>query len=131
LVAYNSQTYVWRQDPVRASEGNKSAGLSWMETLVPQEAHCLLDAALTSLDMSHQSEGRIKRLIMMGARTPYCGTEGGEGYASTCLETITAANFEHSPIDTFYFTSTFYSGEADFYQDLAAANQGTFTQIDY
>lgn len=131
LVGYNSQTYVWSYQAKKATEANKSGAMGWMQTLVPIEAHCTLDAAVATLNISQAARGRAKQIVVMGARAPYCGTEGGAGYAETCLTTITTSNYENSRVNTVYFTSTFYSGEEDFYVDLASMNSGAFKQVDY
>lgn len=131
LVGYNSQTYVWSYQAKKANEANKASGIAWMQSLIPVEAHCLLEAAVTTLNISQGARGNAKQLVVMGARTPYCGTEGGSGYATECLTTITASNYENSRMNTVYFTSTFYSGEQDFYVSLASMNGGSFKQVDY
>ncbi|MFN0059183.1 MAG: hypothetical protein ACKVX7_12045 [Planctomycetota bacterium] len=123
LIGYNSQTYIWRLDPPKGNAANKASALAWMNLLVPIEAHNLLEAALTTLNISHTASGRDKHVIIMGVHAPWEG--------DSALEAITAANYEHAKIDTFYFTTTYYSGEADFYIDLAAMNGGTFHQVDY
>lgn len=131
IVGYNSATYVWSYVGLRATPGNKASAIAWMTMLVPVESHCLLDAALTTLQISHATHGQQKSLMIVGARAPSCGGNAGEAYASTCLTSITAANLENSTINTIYVTSPFYSGEAAFYQNLAAMNQGQFEQINY
>lgn len=131
LVGYNSQSYVWSYQAKKANEANKASAMAWMQTLVPVEAHCLLEASVTTLNISQAARGRAKQLVVMGARTPYCGSEGGAAYAETCLTTITSSNYENSRLSTVYFTSTFYSGEQDFYVDLASMNSGSFKQVDY
>ncbi len=131
LVAYNSATYVWRPKAQRATGGNKAGAIAWMNMLVPIESHCLLEAALTTLGISQATNKPKKVLIVMGARTPYCGTDGGTEYSEQCLMQITTANYENSKINTVYFTSSFYSGEQSFYVELAAMNGGSFRQVDY
>ena len=131
MVGYNVETpFIWRPNAVRAISSNKAAALAWMNGLVAVESHCLLSAGLAALQISQSSPGDGKVVVIMGARAPYC-SGGSSTYAQQCLEQITAANFQNSPINTVYVTSTFYSGESQFYIDLAAQNQGSFTQIDY
>ena len=131
IVAYNSTTYIWRPDCCHASPGHKASAQAWMGTLAPIENHCLLDAALTGLGLAQQASGAHKQVILCGAREPYCDGAGGGNYADICMESITAANFENLPIHTIYFTSSFYSGEEQFYINLSAMNGGTFRQVDY
>ncbi len=131
IVAYNSTTYIWRPDCCHASPAHKASAQAWMGTLAPIENHCLLDAALAGLGLAQQSAGAHKQVIICGAREPYCNGSGGGNYADICMESITAANFENLPIHTIYFTSSFYSGEQQFYVNLAAMNGGTFRQVDY
>lgn len=131
VVAYNSQTYIWRPDCCSANAGNKASAQAWLGGLTPIENHCLLDAALVALGLAQQSPGNHKQVIICGAREPYCGGEAGGSYADQCLDSITAANFENLPIHTIYFTSPFYSGEESFYVNLSAMNGGNFRQVDY
>ena len=132
LVAFNIQTpHIWSPMPKLATIANKSSALGWMATLVPIESHCLKEGALATLQLSQMSSGDATQVIIMGARAPYCAGQSGSGYIAEVLEAVTGANYENSPIHTVYVTSTFYSGEGVFYQDLAAMNQGTFFQIDY
>jgi len=131
IVAYNSTTYIWRPDCCHASPAHKASALAWMDTLAPIENHCLLDAALAGLGLAQQSPGSHKQIILCGAREPYCDGSGGSNYADICIETISAVNFENLPINTIYFTSSFYSGEETFYINLASMNNGTFRQVDY
>ena len=131
MVGFNvEQPFIWRPSAVRATSANKGSALAWMNGLVAVESHCLLNAGLAALQISQSSPGDGKILVIMGARAPYC-SGGSANYAQQCLEQITGANYQNSPINTFYVTSPFYSGESQFYIDLAAQNQGSFTQIDY
>ena len=131
LVGYNSTTYVWSPTCVRANSGNKTAAQAWLATLVPIEAHCLMDAAVTALGILQAAPASYKQMIVCGAREPYCGGNGGGDYADGVLAVVTAANIENLPIHTVYFTSSQYSGEGQFYMDMAAMNNGTFRQVNY
>lgn len=131
VIAYNSTTYIWRPECCTASLMHKASAQAWLGTLAPIDNHCLLDAALAGLGLAQQAPGVHKQIIICGAREPYCNGNSGGTYGDICLESITAANFENLPINTVYFTSSFYSGEADFYINLAAMNGGTFRQVDY
>jgi hypothetical protein len=125
LVAYNSGTYVWSPTAKRANNSAKGAALGWMNMLVPIESHNILDAVLSTMQIAQSAPGgpRQKRIIVMGSRKP--------PNIQQCLESITAANYQDTPINTVYFTSNSYSGEEDFYVQLAAMNAGLFQQVDY
>lgn len=131
LVAFNSTTYVWSPTCVRANSANKTAAQAWLSTLAPIEAHCLMDASVTALGILQAAPASFKQMIVCGAREPYCGGNGGGPYADGVLEVVSAANIENVPIHTVYFTSSAYSGEGQFYMDLAAMNGGTFRQVNY
>ena len=131
VVAYNSQTYIWRPDCCSANAGNKASAQAWLGGLAPIENHCLLDAALVAMGLAQQAPGSHKQVIICGAREPYCNGSSGGNYADLCLDSISAANFENLPIHTIYFTSSFYSGEESFYVNLSAMNGGNFRQVDY
>lgn len=128
MVAYNTQTYIWSWEPRRAREPQKAAALGWMETLIPIESHCLEDAALTTLDISNRCRARQKRVLVLGNRTPFCGTMWS-GYPEQCMASITSANYEHTPIDTIFVPEFPGVGEELWWQELAAANHGTFTLV--
>jgi hypothetical protein len=131
LVAFNSQTFVWSYVMKDASPGNKASANAWMATLIPVESHCIVEAAVTALGITHTSDREYKQMVLCGAREPYCNGSYGPAYVAAALLQITGANYEHTPIHTIYFTTAFYSGEQLFYQQLAGLNQGTFKQIGY
>lgn len=131
LVGFNSTTYVWSPQCVPANAVNRAAANAWMNTLTPQEAHCIIEAAVTTLGISQSEESDHKQVVICGAREPYCNGAGGPAYVGAGLIQITGSNFEETPIHTVYFSTTFYSGEQAFYQQLAAMNSGSFRQVGY
>jgi len=131
LVGFNSMTYVWSPTVVPANAVNRSSAIAWMNTLAPIESHCIVEAAITTLGISQSAESDYKQVVVCGAREPYCNGSGGAPYVAAALLQITAANFEQTPLHTVYFSTTFYSGEQAFYQQLASLNSGTFRQVGY
>lgn len=131
LVGFNSVSYVWSSVVVPASSVMKAAAIAWMATLAPTEQHCIVEASITTLSISQQADSDHKQVVICGAREPYCNGAGGAPYVAAALMQITTANYEQSPLHTIYFTTSFYSGEQAFYQQLAAMNNGTFRQVGY
>lgn len=128
MVAYNTQTYIWSWRPKKARAALKSNALAWMESLIPIESHCLEDAALTTINISNSCRGRKKRILVLGNRTPFCAGMW-LGYPEQCMTSIVGANVEQTPIDTIFVPEFPGIGEDTWWQDLANANQGTFTLV--
>ncbi len=131
MIAYNTTTYVWSWKVKKATPSNKNQAIAWMEGLPAIESHCLLPAALTTLQIANTARSGEKRMLFLGNRPPFCwdGTGGGwpgDGYDQQCLTQITAANSDNIPLDTIFYPEFPGAGEETFWQQLAAANQGPF-----
>ena len=131
LVCFNSTTYLWRPVVSPANANNKALATAWMNSMVPIESHCIVEAATTALGILQAASSDHKQMVLCGAREPYCNGQGGGDYVAGALLDITAANYEGTPIHTIYFSTTFYSGEQAFYQQLANMNSGTFREVTY
>ena len=123
-VAYNTETYVWQWKLKRGTMANKASCIAWMDVLTTAGYECLLDAGLTSLQILNQDRRSRKAvLVCLGGNKPTCQS-GGVGYPEECLTGITGANTRRHRINTVYIDD-FYAGHAGFWQELAAANNGT------
>jgi hypothetical protein len=131
LVCYNSTTYVWRPTVCPGNVQNRALATAWMNSMVPTEFHCIVEAATTSLGILQAASSDYKQLILCGAHEPFCNGQGGPDYVAGALLEITGANYEGTPIHTVYFTTTFYNGESAFYQQLANMNSGSFREVAY
>ncbi len=67
MVGFNSQTYIWSNVLKAGHAANKSSAIAWMNTLIPTEAHILLDAALQSLNIINVGTGNSKVMFQLGA----------------------------------------------------------------
>lgn len=123
MVGFNSQTYIWSTFLKAANAANKSSAIAWMNSMIPTEAHNLVEAALAALNIINTGQGNAKVMFQMGVHAP--------PNPAGAISQITAANYQAMPINCIYFTSNFYSGEAEFFINLAASNSGSFQQIDY
>ena len=123
-VAYNTETYVWQWKLKRGTMANKASCIAWMDVLTTGGFECLLDAGLTSLQILNQDRHHRKAvLVCLGGNTPTCQS-GGSGYPEECLTQITGANIKRHRINTVYIDDV-YVGKQAFWQELAAANNGT------
>lgn len=127
LVAFNSTSFTWSPMVQPANPANRGGAIGWMNTLTPVESHCLVEAAVTALGISQAADSQFKQVVLCGARTPSCAGGGISG----ALLAITSANYENTPLHTIYFTTSNYSGEQSFYQQLAAMNGGTYRQVSF
>ena len=121
LVGYNINTYIWKSKAVKATPVNKQAAIAWIDTLPIVEAHILLDAGVTTINISNISPVQYKRLIFVGNITPQD--------AEAALTGITAANFQNTPLDTIYIPDPHFPPADSFWQSLAAANGGKYTFV--
>ncbi len=128
LVAYNTQTYVWRQRSQLATPSNKANAISWMSTLTTAESECLLDAGLTTINICNATRKPHRIMVFLGGNSPSCSGATGSSYAATCLTEITGANSKRVPINTVYVADVYTSGQ-QFWRDLADANSGTFNEV--
>lgn len=130
LVAYNDQTYVWQRRSVYATPSNKAGAIGWMDTLGTKESECLLDAGLTTIAICNATKKPNRVMIFMGGNAPACSTSGSSGstYATQCLNEITGANVRRVPINTVYVADVYTTGQ-QFWRDLAAANNGSFSEV--
>ncbi|MCI0650579.1 MAG: hypothetical protein L0Z55_01705 [Planctomycetes bacterium] len=128
LVAYNSETYVWRPRAQNASQSNKASAISWMDTLTTTESQCLLPAGLTTIDISNACNREGKNMIFLGGNSPHCGASTGAAYEEQCLEELTAANSERTPLHTVFVAAVYTSGQS-FWESLAAMNGGTYSVV--
>ena len=63
FVGYNTATpSVWSYQAKKATTANKANAVNWMNTLVPIESHCLLEGALTTLQIANMTAGKQKKL---------------------------------------------------------------------
>ena len=122
LVAFNVSTHVWKQTAVHATLGNRASALAWIESLPTVEAHVMLEAGITTVNIANATPRAPKRLIFLGNRDPF--------NPATVISAITSANYQRIPLDTIYVPDLGPGGNAEFWQSLAAANGGTYTQVE-
>ena len=121
MLAFNTDTYIWKPNVVRALPSAKAAALQWMGT-VPVTAGCYVtEAALATLNISNASSREYKRVIFLGNVGPFD--------ANTALSTITGANYANTPIDCFLLPDPHGPPQPEFWQSLAAANGGDYEQV--
>jgi len=123
-VAFSSNTIVWAPQPRRASSGNKSAAVAWVNGLSAEGGTCIGPAGVQTVQIANSSTKRRRQLLFLGDGQPFCG--GGDS-AAAALADITSANFEQIPLHTLYISAS--SEGIPFFQSLAQQNGGTFTLI--
>ncbi len=125
IISFNSSYSSFMPIPVKGDPANKAAGVSYIQSLSSAGLTCLAPAGVACVNLANQSSKQNKVMIFVGDGEPYCG--GGGNYDATCLSSITAANFERTPINTLWISSG-GSGQG-FFQSLANSNNGTFTSV--
>ena len=93
-----------------------------MNSLPLIEANIVTEAGLAILQICDASHRDGKRIIFIGNITPF-DSDAAQG-------AITGANFRRTPIDTVLIPDTHFPPAEDFWQNLAASNQGTFELIE-
>ncbi|MGE4632676.1 MAG: VWA domain-containing protein [Planctomycetota bacterium] len=121
LVAFSSNTVVWSPTPRPARLAEKTAAVTWANSLQPEGWTCLAPAAVQTLQICNLSTKQYRQVLILSDGAPYCD---GVDTSATALTEITQANWQMVPIHTI-FIGTETEG-IDFMQTLAAMNQGSF-----
>ena len=124
IVAYSGSTISYSLQPQSANPGNKAAGIAWVQTLDAAGWTCLEQAGVLTVSIANQSSKPNKKILVLGDGVPLCN---GTNTSSACLSSITAANWQQTPIDTLYISND--SQGIGFMTQLAAQNNGTFTLV--
>ena len=125
LVAFSSNEVVWSPTPRRASPAAKSAAIAWLQSLQAEGWTCLAPAGITTVEIANLSTKRLRQILLLSDGVPLCFEVDT---SAECLTDITAANYQHIPINTLYISSD--SAGVSFMQQLAAMNGGTFTLVE-
>ena len=121
LVAFSSNTVVWSPTPRPARLPEKTAALTWVNSLQADGWTCLAPAAIQTLQICNLSSKQHRQVLILSDGAPYCD---GIDTSTQALTEITMANWQMVPIHTI-FIGTETEG-IDFMQTLAAMNQGSF-----
>lgn len=124
LVAFSSNVVTWQQSPVFATPETKLSALAWVNTLVADGPTCITAGATRAVDLARDSTRSHRSMMVVSDGIPYCN---GQIQTELALEEITAANAGLLPIHTLFIGVD--NGGQSFMQDLAALNEGTFTQV--
>ncbi len=125
IVAYSGNTISFSNQPRTATPGAKASGIAWVSALTASGSTCLEHAGVVAVNISNQSSKTHKKVLVLGDGVPSCN---GSDTSAACLASITAANWQSTPIDTLYISAD--SGGITFMQQLAALNNGTFTLVE-
>jgi hypothetical protein len=119
IVAFSSGYTYWSPIPREANAGNRSSAIAFVQSLSPDGMTCLAPAGVYTISISNMSNQEHKQILVLSDGEPNC-----PGAAET-LSAMTAANWQHTPINTIYIASD--AGGIAFMQQLAAMNGGTFS----
>ena len=121
LVAFSSNTLVWSPSPQAARLAEKTAALSWVNSLYAEGWTCLAPAAIQILSICNQSSHSSRQVIILSDGAPFCNNVDT---SSQALSEISQANWQQVPIHTIFIGSD--SAGIAFMQTLATMNQGSF-----
>ena len=85
---------------------------------------CLEQAGVSIVNISNCSSNPHKRILLLCDGKPTC--MGGDS-SEACLQNITAANWQKTPIDCLYISAD--PAGILFMQQLAALNNGSFVLV--
>ncbi|MGE4620067.1 MAG: VWA domain-containing protein [Planctomycetota bacterium] len=121
LVAFSSNTVVWSPTPRPARLPEKTAAMTWVNSLQPEGWTCLAPAAVQTLQICNMSSKQHRQVIMLSDGAPICD---GIDTSTQSLSEITMANWQMVPIHTVFIGNEVEG--IDFMQTLASMNQGSF-----
>lgn len=121
LVAFSSNTLVWSPSPQPARLAEKTAALSWVNSLFPEGWTCIAPAAVQTLSICNQSSHGSRQIIILSDGAPFCNNVDTSAQA---LAEISQANWQQIPIHTIFIGSD--TAGINFMQMLATMNQGSF-----
>lgn len=123
VVAFSEGHVVWNPMPQPANAANKGAASAWVNNLQAAGWTCLGPAAVETINIANACSKQFKQVLVLSDGEPYCG---GSNTASQVLTDVAAANWQQIPVNTIYIASD--TGGIQFMQQLAAQNNGTFSQ---
>ena len=123
MVAFSTNYIVWREQAAQGTSESRAAAMAWVQALHCDGMTCLLEAAVKTVEISNNCTKRKKQIILLSDGLPNCGATPEE-----CIDAITGANYQGTPINTVYISNE--TQGQNFMRTLAAANNGTFTQVD-
>lgn len=121
LVNYESDTSVWNPQPQKANPSNKGSAIAWVQAMVVDGLTCLADAGVQTVQISNLSRKRHRTIIVVSDGVPNCPA------CAESVAAITTANWKRTPINTLFLGANTTGSSC--MQSLAAANNGTFQQV--
>lgn len=125
IVAFGSTSIAWSPFPKTANAGNRADASLWVQALSAVGSTCLVLGGVEAIQISNLSQKGQKQILVLSDGVPGCSM--GSGGAAETLTVLTAANWQHTPINTIYISSD--SAGVTFMQQLAAQNGGVFRQV--
>lgn len=122
IVAYGAGYITLSPVLLPATSGNVSTAQGWVTALVAEGATALAPAGVFAIGMLNSSGIGSRSLLVIGDGPP--NSPGPE----ETLAAMTVANYQMIPIHTVQVGSS--SGDSSFFENLAAANGGTFHWAD-
>ncbi len=119
LVAFSDNNVAFSTQPVKASSGNKSSGITWVVSLSPSGMTCMEPGAIQTLQIANASRKRQKSCIIVSDGEPNCPD------CSATNASIQASNWQHLPVNTLYIGG----GGSQCMQNIANSNGGEYRAV--
>ncbi len=124
LVYFSTATLVWSNFPKQANPGNKASAIAWVNSFNAGGWTCLETGGTRTVNICNLSSKPHKKILILCDGVPICN---GTNTEAQCLASISAANWQHVPIDCLYISAD--NGGISFMQALAAMNNGKFVLV--
>ena len=133
VVFYASRVTPFREQPVTATEGMKSAAKSFVQSRHPDGDTCLAEGAVKALQIAAKSKSRHRAVIVTSDGKPdICSTgdlASGEQFDALIQKTLDANPGRQVKLHTVWVGAVVEAQAIEFMKRLAAAHGGTFRQV--